>query len=73
MKIVVNYPSAKVFINGSSQPTLEIEQLSDSKYNRLGLWIDSVDGWFTNISVTNDMAYKTEPSETDHLEFRNRL
>jgi Peptidase family M28 len=56
VKIVVNYPSVKVFMNGSSQPALEIEQLSDGKYNRLGLWIDSADGWFRNVSVTNALV-----------------
>jgi hypothetical protein len=54
VKIVVLHPSVKVFVNGSRQPTMEIEQLNNGKYHGLALWMDSQDGQFKNVTVTSD-------------------
>jgi hypothetical protein len=53
VKIVVQHPNVKVYVNGSEKPTLEVAQLSERKNGLFGLWIDSPDGWFKNITVTN--------------------
>jgi len=53
VKIVVQHPNVKVYINSSEKPTLEVAQLSERKNGLVGLWIDSPDGWFKNITVTN--------------------
>ncbi len=53
VKIIVLHPSVKVYVNGSSKPTLEVAQLSKRKDGLLGLWIDSSDGWFKNIVITS--------------------
>jgi hypothetical protein len=41
-----------VYINGSEEPTLEVEQISKREEGKLGLWLDSKDGWFKNVVVT---------------------
>lgn len=53
-QIVINYPEVKVYVNGSSEPTLEIEQISDSKQGKVGLWVgNGSEGWFKNLKVTS--------------------
>ena len=52
VKYQFDYPVVKVFINGSAQPTFEVEQISKRTTGKLGLWIDSDDGWFKNVQVT---------------------
>jgi hypothetical protein len=53
-KIVILYPGIKVYVNGSNEPTLEVEQISKRKEGLFGLWVDSEDGWFKNVTVTVD-------------------
>lgn len=51
-KIVVEYPKVKVFINGSHNPTLEIEQISSRKQGKVGLWVgNNSEGWFRNLEI----------------------
>lgn len=50
-KIVINYPDIKVYVNGSAKPSLEVKQISKRKDGKLGLWMDSEDGWFRNVSI----------------------
>jgi hypothetical protein len=51
-KIEVKFPKVKVYINGSSKPSLEIEQISDRKKGKFGLWVGyGSEGWFKNISL----------------------
>ncbi|CAN5339734.1 hypothetical protein BH10BAC4_BH10BAC4_18060 [soil metagenome] len=52
VKVVILYPSITVFVNGSNEPTLEVEQLGENKDGLLGLWIDSEEGWFKNVTLT---------------------
>lgn len=51
--IVIDYPSIEVFVNGSFEPTLVLQQISQRTEGKVGLWIDSDDGWFKNVSITN--------------------
>ncbi len=53
VKIEVDPPTIKVYVNESSEPTLVVEKISTRSEGKLGLWIDSQDGWFKNIKVMN--------------------
>jgi hypothetical protein len=51
-KIVVNYPSVKVYVARSETPSLEVEQLSNTKHGKVGLWVgNGSDGWFKNLVI----------------------
>ena len=52
VKLQVDFPTVKVYVNGSAEPTFEVEQISKRTGGKLGLWIDSDEGWFKNISIT---------------------
>ena len=49
--IEINTPNVKVYIDRSDVPTLEIEKVSTRNEGKLGLWIDSEEGWFKNIKI----------------------
>jgi len=52
VKIEVSYPEVKVYVNRSNQPTLEIEQISDQKQGKIGLWVgNGSEGWFKNLQI----------------------
>jgi len=52
IRIVVNYPEIKVYINHISHPTLEVRQLSSHKQGRIGFWVgNGSEGWFRNLKV----------------------
>lgn len=51
-RIVLDFPRVTVFLNNSQVPGLQVEQLSNRKQGKLGLWIDSDEGWFKNIAIT---------------------
>ncbi len=51
-KIVVSYPSVKVYVDGSSTPSLEVEQISEQRKGMIGLWVgNNSRGWFKNITI----------------------
>lgn len=52
VKIVIRYPGIKVYVNGSNEPTLEVEQIGKRKDGMLGLWVDSEEGLFKNVTLT---------------------
>jgi hypothetical protein len=54
VKVVIQYPGIKVYVNESNKPTLEVEQISTRKDGLLGLWLDSEDGWFKNVTITDN-------------------
>ncbi|WP_425237261.1 family 16 glycoside hydrolase [Ulvibacterium sp.] len=54
VKIEIKYPNVSVYLNDSTDPTLEVEQISKRKNGRLGLWVDSDEGRFKNIKVNKD-------------------
>lgn len=49
--VEINSPNVKVYINGSDVPTLDVKKISNGNEGKLGLWIDSEDGRFKNITV----------------------
>jgi hypothetical protein len=52
-KIVLKYPMVTVYVNNSTEPSLTIEQLSDRKTGRIGLWVgNNSDGDFSNLKIT---------------------
>ncbi len=52
-KIIVEFPYVKVYVNGASSPSLEIEQISNRKQGNFGLWVgNGSDGYFKNLQVT---------------------
>lgn len=53
VKIEIDYPWITVYINGSSSPTIQVEQISKRKQGKIGLWLDSDEGYFKNVSVNN--------------------
>nr|WP_294941375.1 hypothetical protein [uncultured Mucilaginibacter sp.] len=53
-KIVVAYPLVSVFVNGNTQPSLEVKMLSTNKTGKLGLWVgNNSDGEFANLVLTD--------------------
>jgi hypothetical protein len=53
VKIVIDFPGIRVYVNGSREPSLEVEKISKRGNGKLGLWIDSEDGWFKNVVITH--------------------
>jgi hypothetical protein len=54
VKIVIQYPDIKVYVNGSNKPTLMVSQISKRTDGKLGLWSDGKEGWFKGLTITND-------------------
>ncbi|MDN5213128.1 DUF1080 domain-containing protein [Fulvivirgaceae bacterium BMA12] len=53
-KIVLDYPVVKVYVNNADKPSLEVEQISDRREGKFGLWVgNGSDGWFRNITLKN--------------------
>jgi len=53
VKITIKYPQVTVFVNGSSEPSLIIEQLSNRKSGKIGLFAgNNSDGDFANLQIT---------------------
>jgi hypothetical protein len=51
-KIVVEKPKVKVYVNDIKEPSLVVEELSDRKGGKIGLWMDFVsDGTFANLKI----------------------
>lgn len=51
-KVVIEYPHVKVYVNGSEEPSLEIDQISDRKQGKVGLWVGyGSEGWFKNLVI----------------------
>ena len=54
-KIRIDFPSVKVYVNGSRIPSLEIEQIGDRKQGKFGLWVgNGSDGYFKNIKISSE-------------------
>jgi hypothetical protein len=53
VRIVIQFPSIKVYVNGSNDPTLQVEPLGNRTNGKFGLWVDSEEGWYKNIRLTN--------------------
>ncbi len=51
-KIVVEYPTIKVFVNNNFEPSLTVDQLSQRTSGKLGLWVgNNSDGDFANLTL----------------------
>ncbi|MEO1010280.1 MAG: family 16 glycoside hydrolase [Bacteroidota bacterium] len=52
VKIIVEHPKVKVYINSSENPVLVVDQLSDRKKGNLGFWVgNNSKGWFRNLTI----------------------
>ena len=50
-RVVVAWPKVSVFVNDAKEPSLVVEQLSDRKSGRVGLWVDVGGGEFANLKI----------------------
>lgn len=56
VKIEINHPKVKVYVNGSERPTLEVDQISTRKKGTLGFWVgNNSEGWFKNLKITEHL------------------
>ena len=51
VRIVVAWPKVSVFVNDAKEPCLTVDQLSDRKRGRVGLWVDTGGGDFANLKI----------------------
>jgi len=52
-RVVIAFPSVRVFVNDAAAPALDIKQLSDRKSGWVGVWVgNGSDGAFANLTVT---------------------
>lgn len=52
-KIVIQKPKLKVYVNGSAEPSLSVEELSARQGGSIGLWVGNYsDGFFSNLKIT---------------------
>jgi hypothetical protein len=52
VRIEVDFPEVKVFVNDSDVPSLEIKQIGEQKKGNVGLWVGNYsDGSFRNLSI----------------------
>jgi hypothetical protein len=52
VRLVIEFPMVRAYVNNSTTPVLEVEQISERKDGKLGLWVDSEDGWFRNVTIS---------------------
>jgi len=53
IRIEVNYPVVKTFVNGGATPSLTVAKLNDRKNGILGLWVGNNSGGdFANLKIT---------------------
>jgi hypothetical protein len=52
VKIVINKPNVKVYVNDIKEPSLVVDELSDRTGGKIGLWMDfTTDGTFANLKI----------------------
>ncbi len=52
IKITVEHPIVKVFVNDSKEPSLVVNQLSDRIDGKIGFWVgNNSDGYFRNLNI----------------------
>ena len=52
VKIEIMYPSLLVYVNGSEEATLQVEQISERDNGKIGLWVgNGSEGWFKNLTL----------------------
>jgi hypothetical protein len=53
VKIVVEWPTVKVFVENSNEPSLDVKMKSTFKKGKVGFWAgNGSDGWYKNLVVT---------------------
>jgi hypothetical protein len=53
VKIIIRSPQVKVFVNGNSEPCLELEKLNNRKTGKIGLMVgNNSDGDFAGMQIT---------------------
>jgi len=53
VRIVVEKPKVSVFVNGSREPSLVVDELSDRKGGGVGLWVGpGQGGHFANLKIS---------------------
>ncbi len=53
VRLVVAYPSVRVFVNDAPAPVMDVKQLSDRTTGWIGVWVgNNSDGQFANLTVT---------------------
>src|SRR5262249_38928647 len=52
VRIVVEKPKVRVYVNGGKEPSLVVEELSDRKGGGVGLWVAGQGGYFANVKIT---------------------
>lgn len=51
-KIVIKFPTIKVYVNDNNEPVLIVNQLNDRKSGKIGLWVGhNSDGCFANFTI----------------------
>ncbi|HOW63749.1 MAG TPA: hypothetical protein PK256_00540 [Verrucomicrobiota bacterium] len=48
---VVDHPKVCVYVNDAKEPCLGVDQLSERKQGRIGLWVDTGGGEFANLKI----------------------
>ncbi len=56
VRVVVKHPKVSVFVNDAKEACLVVEQLSDRKQGRIGLWVDTGGGEFANLKIHNEVG-----------------
>ena len=57
VRIVVERPKIRVFVNGESEPCLVVDELSDRTHGSVGLWVgEGSGGYFANLRVKKRAA-----------------
>ena len=52
VRLVIEFPMVRAYVNHSAVPVLEVQQISERKDGKLGLWVDSEDGWFRDVVIS---------------------
>lgn len=53
VRLVVDFPSVKVYINQAEEPSLVVDQITPRGHGQVGLWVGfGSQGWFKNLSIT---------------------
>ena len=58
VRVVVEHPKVSVFVNDAKEACLVMEQLSERKQGRIGLWVDTGGGEFANLRIDNEVGVK---------------
>ena len=54
VRVVINSPLIKVYVNGNKEPSLTVEKLNNRASGRIGLWVgNNSDGDFANLQISS--------------------